>query len=72
MTHVCLQTGKAYGGWTEEEDAELIRLQGQLGNKWKEIGRALGRRLNAVSKRWHVKLRDAHCQKTGECIYLGG
>ena len=49
---------------------ELIRLQGQLGNKWVEIGSVLGRMPPAVTKRWHEKLKDAHCHKTGGCIFI--
>ena len=48
---------------------ELIRLQGQLGNKWVEIAKALGRIPLAVAMRWKETLRDAHCRKTGECIF---
>lgn len=45
--------------WTEKEDAILLTLQDQLGNKWSEIARSLpGRTHNDVKNRLHSITRQ--------------
>ncbi|KAJ9611231.1 hypothetical protein H2200_004414 [Cladophialophora chaetospira] len=51
--------------WTAEDDSELVRLQKELGSKWSEISRRLGRNVDAVSQRWRHKLRYGDVE-TGE------
>ena len=51
--------------WTTEDDLELIRLQKELGSKYTEIARRLGRTADAVSQRWRHKLQYGEVE-TGE------
>ncbi|OCT47872.1 hypothetical protein CLCR_03253 [Cladophialophora carrionii] len=51
--------------WSAEDDKELIRLQKELGTKWVEIARRLGRNADAVSQRWRHKLQYGEVE-TGE------
>jgi hypothetical protein len=51
--------------WTAEDDQHLVRLQAELGSKWAEIGRRLGRTMDAVSQRWRHRLQYGQVE-TGE------
>ncbi|KIY03040.1 uncharacterized protein Z520_01506 [Fonsecaea multimorphosa CBS 102226] len=51
--------------WTAEDDNDLIRLHKELGPKWAEIAKRLTRTVDAVSQRWHHKLRYGEVD-TGE------
>ncbi|KIW69279.1 hypothetical protein PV04_05161 [Phialophora macrospora] len=51
--------------WSAEDDHELIRLHKELGTKWAEIARRLGRTADAVSQRWRHKLQYGEVE-TGE------
>lgn len=45
--------------WTKEEDAQIISLYQQLGNKWCQIAQKLkGRTENQVKNRFYSKLKD--------------
>lgn len=45
-------------GWSPEEDAKLMELQAQMGNRWCEIAKLLeGRSENAVKNRWNSARR---------------
>ena len=61
--YVCRSRSLSMGGstaaWTPEEDAKLVRLQDQLGNKWAEIARQMpGRSYNNCHNRF-PKLRSS-------------
>ena len=46
------------GPWTAEEDAKLVRLQKQLGNRWVEIAKHMeGRSENGIKNRWNSAKR---------------
>lgn len=45
------------GQWTEDEDNLLIQLQEELGNKWSDIGKRLGRTDNCVKNHWNNTLK---------------
>ncbi|KAG9790950.1 hypothetical protein KCU88_g1122, partial [Aureobasidium melanogenum] len=49
--------------WTAEDDAQLIRLQKELGPKWAEIGRRMARTSDAVSQRWRHRLALGHVEQ---------
>lgn len=71
-THT-LHVFNSQGPWTEHEDARLRELQGQLGNRWKEIGSKLGRHPESVVDRWN-NLGKGKTIKTGgrEIVSRGG
>lgn len=51
--------------FTSEEDATILKLQSELGNKWAEIARALsGRTENAVKVRFHALIRQQQHSST--------
>eukprot|EP01031_Cornospumella_fuschlensis_P033329 gene33329-40316_t len=53
--------------FTEEEDAELLRLQSEIGNKWAEIARSLpGRTENHVKNRFKTLSRQSQLQNIDE------
>ena len=45
--------------WTPEEDAKLVRLQDQLGNKWAEIAKQMQGRSSNNCKSRFPKLRSS-------------
>ena len=50
-----LNPGVKKSQWTAEEDALLLRVQQELGNRWSEIAKHLdGRPDNAVKNRWYT------------------
>ncbi|CAG9461087.1 unnamed protein product [Pedinophyceae sp. YPF-701] len=49
----CLNADLKTGGWTPEEDDQLIELHSKMGNRWTEIANAIGGRTdNAVKNRY--------------------
>lgn len=59
------QNAEGMANWTADDDKDLIRLQRELGSKWAEIARSMGRTADAVSQRWRHKLRYQNVQ-TGD------
>jgi hypothetical protein len=51
--------------WTTEDDEQIIKLVGELGTKWVEIGQALTRTQDAVQQRWKKYLRYRDTRKGG-------
>jgi hypothetical protein len=46
------------GPWTPDEDAELVKLQAQFGNKWVKIAEKMpGRSENGIKNRWNSAKR---------------
>lgn len=54
------------GSWTEDDNKELRQLVAQLGPKWVEIGRMIGRTADDVSQRWRHRLNYGHEMRSGE------
>jgi hypothetical protein len=55
------------GGWTQEEDDTIIRLQVEHGNCWSKISKHLpDRSENCIKNRWHSLLQ--HIQRRAEII----
>ena len=49
------------GAWTPDEDAQLIKAQAELGNRWTKIARLIaGRSENDVKNRWNSAFLKAH------------
>lgn len=49
-----LDPNNNYGAWTEEEEALLIELQREIGNKWTKIAQRLpGRSENCIKNHWY-------------------
>ena len=51
--------------WTTEDDEQIIKLVGELGTKWVEIGQALTRTQDAVQQRWKKYLQYRDTRKGG-------
>lgn len=60
----CLLQGK----WSTEEDEQLLRLVGERGRKWKEIGGAIGRMPEACRDRWLVIRWETLLEGTFACV----
>ncbi|XRB21035.1 DNA topoisomerase II [Pseudoscourfieldia marina] len=61
------KTGVNREPFSREEDAKIIALQREFGNKWSIIAHALGNRSDkAVQNRWNVALKPAEEQKLAE------
>ncbi|XRA96697.1 transcription factor MYB [Pycnococcus provasolii] len=63
-----LDTGVNREPFSRDEDAKIIALQRELGNRWSKIAHALGsnRLDSAVRERWKVALNRAKQQKLAE------
>ncbi|XRB11062.1 transcription factor [Pseudoscourfieldia marina] len=63
-----LATGVNREPFSRDEDAKIIALQREFGNKWSKIAHALGsnRSDNAVKNRWNIALKPAKQQKLAE------
>lgn len=49
------------GPWTKEEDELLIRLHGEMGNRWSDIARLIPRRTdNALKNRFNSRLKKLY------------
>ena len=51
--------------WTTEDDEQIIKLVGEIGPKWVEIGQALTRTQDAVQQRWKKYLQYRDTRKGG-------
>ena len=54
MQSLTRAAGLNRGPWTEEEEATLLRHHTELGNRWSEIARRMGRSENTVKNHWYA------------------
>lgn len=66
LNHLCVDVNNS--PFTQFEDDEIIRIQGEIGNKWSAIAKALttGRSDNAIKNRWHLYLKPERRAKRAE------